>query len=105
MLRSKAHTAAQIGWKLYLDKQLPADRHDWLFERLGVAGEYARLVRLAEGQLQAGNLLNQNQLDWLATAYAALGQVNSARRARTTANEIKLLENRQQPSDNRMRGR
>ncbi|MBI3864155.1 MAG: hypothetical protein HY290_19910, partial [Planctomycetia bacterium] len=85
---SNSETAARLGWELYLEKRLPADQLDWLFERLFAAKHHSKLVRLAEERLHGGHPLSQVQLDWLAETYDDLGLAVAARRARTNSSEI-----------------
>ncbi len=83
VLRSNARSAADIGWGLYIQRQLPTDRFDWFIERLRAAREYGRLIQFVEDGLRSDKTLSNGQLDALAAAYDALGRTDDADRART----------------------
>jgi hypothetical protein len=87
--RSNAVAAAAVGWALFETRQLPADRFDWLLERLRNAGDNERLILLVEDRLRRGAALNQIQIEALATAYDAVGRPDDSLRARSNARDIK----------------
>jgi hypothetical protein len=86
---SNAAAAADAGWTLYARKQLPAERFDWLVERLRAARETGRLIQVVEDGLQRGLVLSQSQLDALATAYDTLGRSVDSQRARSNQRDLK----------------
>jgi hypothetical protein len=89
MMRTVSDRPARIGWELYTQKQLPADRIPWLLDRLSASQDHANLIQLAAEQLRAGKSLTPARLDRLATAYAAAGRPVQSLRARTAAQEAK----------------
>jgi hypothetical protein len=89
LLRSNVDAAADIAWKLYETKELPADRFEWLCGRLAAARQDARLIRAVEDALRTGKTVSQPLLDLLAVAYEAQGRTGAARRARTNGRDLK----------------
>jgi tetratricopeptide (TPR) repeat protein len=89
LLRSNVDAAADIAWKLYETKELPADRFEWLCGRLAAARQDARLIRAVEDALRTGKTVSPPLLDLLAVAYEAQGRTGAARRARTNAHDLK----------------
>ena len=87
--RSNAVAAAGVGWRLFETRQLPADRFDWLLERLRNARDNERLILLIEDRLRRGAALNQIQIEALATAYDAVGRPNDSLRARSNPRDLK----------------
>jgi hypothetical protein len=89
VLRSNARAAAEVGWSLYAERRLPADRFNWLVERLRAAHENGLLIQFVEDGLRHKKALSNSQLDALAAAYNALGRPADAERARTNPREHK----------------
>ncbi len=52
--RSNAVAAADVGWTLFETRQLPADRFDWLLERLRNARDDRKLIRADRRQTAPG---------------------------------------------------
>jgi hypothetical protein len=78
-----------VGWTLFEMQQLPADRFDWLLERLRTTRESERLIVLIEDRLRRGTALSQIQLDALVTAYDTVGRSDDSLRARSNARDVK----------------
>jgi hypothetical protein len=82
--RANATAAADIGWKLYEEHQLPADRFGWLIIQMHAARQHERVIWFVEDRLRAGEWVDPDVLQsTLPSAYEALGRTDAAKRART----------------------
>ncbi len=83
--QAKPGLAADICWKLYLAKQLPADRFGWFIVQLEAAKQHDRVIALVEERLRSGATVEHDVLHTtLATSYDAAGRKDAAARARST---------------------
>ena len=75
--------AAQIGWQLHAQGQLPRSRLPWLCSLTNQAGDSQRVIRELEALLRDDVRLTDAALFELATAYRQSGRKLDARRAST----------------------